>query len=390
MPGTETLEEDDSASLVYENGSGTLFLLWQSKKGVVHSSLNLVSFKDDAWSPVVEIWGSSFGWKSSPQLIVTRDVFKTLDDDGALHTWTRTIAHVIWGEDRQTGPATLYSPIVLVDGAASQLNPVYNLSDLALVADGGFYGSAQAAFETAPVIQEGRNAQSVVIGFRDPESARLVSLELEILPGELSHLADRLGHQIVDIGLTLFPSDPVSFAEKLGHQIIDIGHSLGLHPGLTTYAAETVIDEVLSASPSEDINALAERLGHQIIDIGARMTDRGIDRAIDKSGYQLVEIDEDGADTPLSGTTPPPDLIRVTTVDTQPVPDIGEMAGHVTLQLSPSGDDMIVAWPGDDRLFYRESGQDGWSDTFELRLGSHGIDSLDRAFELLRLRAEGH
>ena len=53
------------------------------------------------------------------------------------------------------------------------------------------------------------------------------------------------------------------------------------------------------------------------------------------------------------------------------------------------GKEMIVAWPGEDRVFYRESGPDGWSDRFELRLGSRGIDSFEQAYELLRLRAEG-
>ncbi|MGD2113448.1 MAG: hypothetical protein PVG07_00235, partial [Acidobacteriota bacterium] len=346
IPGTGTSDIEDSASVVFEDGSETLFVLWQTKINLIHSNLKLASFKDGEWSQVVEIWGSPFGWKSSPQLLVSRDLYKTVDDVGEQRIWNRAVAHVIWSEERADGFHTLYSPIVLIDGAYLGETPVYDLSDVAVLPEEAAPGSIARALAGSSRIRVGRNAQTVVVGFSEPSSGRLVSLELEVLPGELVHLADRIGHQIIEIGRELYPGQPDRLADRLGHQIIEIGNRLDLHPGLAAYSAAVVENEVVKGDPDRPLDVLADELGHQIIEIGARMTGRGVDRVLNKSGYHLLEIP---SATPATGVPDnPSSLIRAATVTSRPAPRIEQSApSSVDLFLSRTGVDIIAVWRTD-------------------------------------------
>lgn len=389
VPETETSDTEDSASLFFEDGSDTLFILWQTKFHLIHSKLSLVSYKEGEWSSVVEIWGSQYGWKTSPQLTVTRDIYKILDENGDPQSLARTVVHVVWSESRADGLHSLYSPIVLIDGIHQGRSPVYDLSELATSPSvESAPGAIPEGLAGAVRVRPGRNAQTIVIGFPDQERGRLVSLEIEILPGEVAHLADRLGHQIIEIGHDLFPDQPGKLAERLGHQIIEIGRSLDLHPGLTAYSAAVVEGELLRAAPDEPLNSLADRLGHQIIEIGARMTDRGVDRFLSKSGYRLLSIPIEELEDVTSRNAP--NLVRVTSISSLPAPTIeaGEGA-EVSLLLSRTGVDILVAWQTEQAIRYLESKKGGWTGPYDLQLGAGpGVESLEKGMQMLRRRAE--
>lgn len=384
VPGTESSDVEDSASMVFENGSGTLFILWQTKINVIHSSLNLISFEDGSWSPTIEIWGSPFGWKTAPQLAVTRDGFVTRTEDGTRRSWSRTVVHVIWAEEDQYGPHILYSPIVLVDGNFEGRSPVYGLPELAGLRRGVFQGSVDPVLAGAPRIEDGQNSQTVVVGLTDGATGHLTTFEIEVLPGEVSHLAERLRHQIVDLGRDLFSQDRNAFADKLRHQIVDLGRDVDLHPGFTTYAASVAADGIAAADETERLVSIADRLRHQIVDLGARNTGRGVDRTLAKTGYTLLEIGSgEGARAEAA-----PNLIRISTVSSRPAPSTDGMASPVSLHLSRSGEEVIVAWTAEDRLLYRESRADGWSELLEIQIGVDGVATHERAHEMLRERAE--
>lgn len=389
VPETETSDTEDSASLFFEDGSDTLFILWQTKFHVIHSKLNLVSYRKGEWSSVVEIWGSQYGWKTSPQLTVTRDIYKILDEDGNPRSCARTVVHVVWSESRADGLHSLYSPIVLIDGIHLGRSPVYDLSELATSPSVELVpGDIPDGLAGSVRVRPGRNAQTVVIGFPDEDSGRLVSLEIEILPGEVAHLADRLGHQIIEIGHDLFPDQPSRLAERLGHQIIEIGRSLDLHPGLTAYSAAVVEDELLRAAPDEPLASLADRLGHQIIEIGARMTDRGVDRFLSKSGYRLLSIPIEQLEVVSSRSTP--NLIRITSISSLPAPAIeAGQESEVELLLSRTGVDILVAWQTERGIRYLESKEQGWTGPYDLQVGEGpGVESLEQGMQMLRRRAE--
>jgi len=377
VPGTETAHSEDSSSLLFEDQSDTLFVLWQTKINVIHSRLNLIALRDGEWSEPIEISGSPFGWKSAPQLAVTRDSFRTLESDGSVRRWTRTVVHLLWWEDGASGePQAHYSPVTLLDGVYTGWNPVYSLDELAF--SESIPASPNLELAQAPRIEPGRNGQSVVIAFVLPGRGQLVTAAIEVLPGELSFIADRIRNQIIDVGRALMPDQPTALAGKVRNQIIDVGGRLGLHPSVPAYAAHQAVSEILSSPPEQGLDSLAERVRNQIIDVGARVDDRGLDRA---SAAQRLEILEtsNGAETDA-----PANLFRVVEVSARPVPPTGELDN--ALFLSRNGREVVVSWIADAVVFYRESRGQGWSEARPLRLGNE-LD-LRHAREILERRAD--
>ena len=379
VPGTETSDVEDSASILYEDESGTLFVLWQTKVNIIHSRLNLVGYQNGQWTELIEISGNPFGWKSSPQLAVTRDVFQTEEAEGGLRTWQRTVVHLLWWEEGAGGePLTHYSPVVLLNGVYTGWNPVLRLDDLEVVSSEGLPSPLNLPLAEAPRIDSGRNGQSVAIGFVHPATGELVTLTAEILPGEFAFIADRVRNQIIEIGRESRPDQPGARADKVRNQIIEIGNRLGLHPSVPSYAAELAAAAIEASPPGEDPAVLGDRVRNQIIEIGARLTDRGFDRGRTARKLQVLE-------TTSSGAGAPPNLIRLVQASLRPAPATG--ANENALFLSHEGGEAIVAWQAEDgsALLYRESRGGGWSPVRALRLGPD-LD-LARAREILEQRA---
>lgn len=382
VPGTETADVEDSASILLEDQSGTLFVLWQTMIRAIHSRLVLMGFHGGEWSEPIEISGSAFGWKSSPQLAVTKDTYGLVTEDGRVRRLTRTVVHLLWWEDGPSGvPETFYTPVVFLDGLYTGWNPVYRLDELAQVAGGQPPVATNLALGEAPRIEAGRNEQSVVVGFVDGSGGWLSSLEIELLPGEIAFIADRIRAQITDLGRELPPEEPTALASKIRAQITDLGTRLGLHPGLTAYLAKSVHDEALVSDPQEPVAVLADRIRAQITDLGARMTDRGFDRLGAKSSSQVVEFPKGDTESELVA---PPNLIRLTLAAVRPAPATGE--GEHSVFLSRDGRQVVVSWHEEGVVYYRESRGQGWSELRRLSLGTE-LD-LARAHEILAQRAD--
>lgn len=385
VPDTEGEDVEDSASVLFEDDSETLFVLWQTRVNTIHSQLNLIGYQNGAWTESIEISGNPFGWKSSPQLAVTRDSFESEAEDGTPRTWTRTVLHLVWWEKGSPGPQVLYTPVVLIDGEYTGWNPVYRLEDLAL-SEGTPLAAPHPVLGQAPRIEAGMNGQSVVIGFVPAAGGELVTVALELLPGEISSLAEKIRHQIIDVGRQVRDAEgPSGLGRKIRHQIIDVGARLKLHPGVSSYIAEQVYDRIVAQAPDRPMVAIAGEIRHQIIDVGAHVTDRGFDRLSAASVYQVVELPE-GDRTDEAGVTAPPDLIRVIRASSRPVPRTDAATPH-TLYLSDDGKGVVVSWSDGETLHYQESTASGWSDVRTLRLGSD-LD-LARAQALLERRADG-
>lgn len=380
VPDTESEDVEDSASILYEDQSGTLFVLWQTKMNVIHSRLNLIGFRAGEWTAPIEISGKPFGWKSAPQLAVTRDTFRTEEPNGSQRTWQRTVVHLLWWETAGTGDLLVfYSPVVLLDGAYSGWNPVYRLDELTPGEGTAPPPSLNLSLAQHPRIESGRNSQTAVIGFVDPATGELNTYTVEVLAGEFGFLADKVRHQISEIGRDLLPEQPVALAEKARHQISEIGNRLGLHVSVTGYLAEQAYREILSAPTGEDAGVIAERVRHQISEIGARLTDRGLGRMTPKSAMHILELPNDGA-----ADSVPTHLLSVTQASVWPAPSTGTEG--VTLHLSRSGREVLVAWEQGGVVYYRESRGQGWSEPHRLVL-SEELD-VEGARRILEQRAD--
>lgn len=382
VPGTETADVEDSASILFEDHSGTLFVLWQTMTRSIHSRLSLIGFRDSGWTEAIEISGSFFGWKSSPQLAVTRDAYGVVAEDGSVRKLARTVVHLLWWEEGLSGvPETYYTPVVFLDGRYTGWNPVYHLDELAPVTDGQPPWGTNLALAEAPRIDAGTNEQTVVVGFVDASGGRLSSMEIELLPGEIAFIADRIRAQIIEVGRELNSDPPGRLAEKVRLSIGDLGDRLGLHPGLTTYLAQRMYIEVLAADPDEPVSRLAERIRAQIIEVGARIPDRGFDRLAAKSSSQVVELPNGQAGGDFST---PPVLLRLSQATVRPAPATG--AGEHSLFLSRDGRQVAVSWRDEGVVYYRESRGQGWGPARELRI-ENGLD-LGRAHQILKQRVD--
>lgn len=384
IPGAESEDVEDSASILFEGDSGTLFILWQTKINVIHSRLNLIGFRDGEWSEAIEISGKPFGWKSSPQLAVTRDAFNTPEPDGSLRAWQRTVAHLVWWEEGASGaPDVQYSPVVFLDGDYTGWNPVLRLADLGL-ASGIPLTEPNHALARAPRIELGVDGQSVVIAFATTSGTELVTVVLELLPGELAALADKVRAQIIEVGRSGGSDSPLrAIADKARAQIIEVGSRLKLHPGVSSYLAAQVFDGIVSSDPERPVIAIAEDVRAQIIEVGGQVTDRGFGRLSAKSSYQVIEL-PGGDRTDGAGATAPPDLIRLARASARAVPRTGEQAHQ--LHLSGDGTVVVATWTEGSYLLYRESRGQGWSEIRRLRL-DRTVD-LQRGHALLERRAD--
>ena len=377
VPGTETSDVEDSASIFFEDQSGTLFVLWQSRVTVIHSRLNLIGLRSEEWTAPIETSGNPFGWKSSPQLAVTRDTFHTQESDGSLRTWTRTVVHLVWWEDGPSGEVlVLYSPVTLLDGTYTGWNPVYRLDEFDLGAGIASPAAMNLPLAQAPRIEAGRNAQSVVAAFVLPGSGQLVTAALEVLPGEISFIADKVRNQIIEVGRQ-YPDQPKVVAGKVRNQIIEVGNRIGLHPSISAYAAQVAAEEIEASSTTKP-SSLAEKVRNQIIEVGARITDRGLTRVKATQRLEILET----SNGEVAGA--PPNHLRVVEASNRPAPQTGKKENALFLSLS--GGEVLASWVEDGAVYYRESRGQEWTDARPLRLD--GEIDLARAREILARRAD--
>ena len=70
---------ETAPTIVFEETSGAAFVLWQTKVGNAFPILNLASRTAEGWSQAIELSGNPYAFKSTPQLLVTRDTSRSAD-----------------------------------------------------------------------------------------------------------------------------------------------------------------------------------------------------------------------------------------------------------------------------------------------------------------------
>lgn len=372
-PGTEF-----SPLLVLENSTNTVFLLWQSWINLTQSRVLITSYgTDSAWSEVIEIAGSSFSWKSAPQIAVTHDAFDCLldacDDDEKI---SRTIVHLIWQQDSERGaPVTIYAPLVLENGRYIGEHPLVVLNDLLPEAEGEAVFDAAAVAVAVQRVRLGSNGESVVIGFLDSPSGRLAAFEVRVLPGELSELGNILevGVQEAGEGKDLGDDgDLQSVIDEARNQLIDVGARI--EPGVLNRLVDATTAYLGGPQASEaSLDHVASGARNQLIDVGARATERRLMRTVGEARNQLIDVGvrrQSGDETPL----PHRHDLLVRPVLTVAAPELP--TADWDLLLAPSGKNLLVSWSDEDAVHYRETSADGWSVTFDLDL-SEKLDPSD-------------
>jgi len=369
VPGTDGADVESSPFELYESSSGTLFLVWQSQVNSISPVLYLTSFNNGTWSPAIRITGNPFAMKSSPQFAITHDTYDILASDGTYNTVPRTILHLIWWEEAANGGSNvLYAPILLLDGTYVGTNQVFSLNSfLANQTSSGVTGAAAELFR-APQIQAGANARTVLVGFADPATQRLVTLEISTLPGELVSLSDKMRAHIIESGAKYLPGNLAGLGADVHDWIL--GSGARLHPGVLSYLSDQSRAHIIESgvkSPGQLTSLAADSRAH-IIESGATMVGDRIDSVTAKSDSSafsptIAEIPT----TDTDGSTPE-HLFQVNVDSIRPVPRTGSAPNAI--YVSQDGSDAIVSWDMPGEVRYRESTDQGWGPINSLTLSS--------------------
>jgi len=386
IPETLDPSPDTSASLLYESDSQTVYTLWAAQVGT-NSVLKLAGFDGTNWSAPIQVVGNPYATKGSPQFAITRETFQDIADDGTTATKHRTTLHLLWQEESVPGvPETFYTPVVFVEGVYTGINPVYDLSDSVPAPPAAGAAAAAAAPQQttllrAPTIQAGRDQRTVIAAFNSPGKQQLATVEIDVLPEELSRLSEKARSHIIEIGRALYPNDLPSLATKARSHIIEIG--VAFHPELVSSIADQVQAVILANGdadgPATSIEDLATKARSHIIEIGAKLSGRGLQ---DGDLTKIVQVDDPSGEDTITPTGQAAYLLQLRLASTRPVPRIGP--GTVKLFVSEDGSDVLVSWAQTDKVLYRLSKDGGWSDALTLTL-SPTLD-INKAYDILGQR----
>lgn len=376
VPTTGGPEIETSPSVLYEEGSETVFLLWESDFGF-HPILQLVGFDGTAWSRPIEVLGNPFAVKTSVQFTITRDALEEEPVEGAAVSHHSTILHVTWQEETAGGGlATLYSPIVINDGKYLGWNPIFNLDEYLQDRVTAAATAVQPSLARAPIVESGRDERTVVIAYASTALGKLVSIEVDALPQQLIQLADKARSHIIDLGHQ-YPSDLARLAEKARSHIIDLGQAF--RPDIIQAIAKQVETDIL-AGDTNGLEPLADKARSHIIDLGAQLSGRGLRGAKGADATaRLVEVEEDPTILPEASES---FFFQFRVVSDLSIPQVG--TGAVRLFVSEGGEDLTVSWAQADKVLYRNSRDDRWTEPRELRF-SKDLD-LAKAYEILEQR----
>jgi hypothetical protein len=378
VPWTADLHTEGSPSLIFEDASKTLFLVCETRINSIHSILRLSSYEGSGgWSTPIEIEKNPTSLKTSPQLAITRDSYVETGAEGQSIVRHRTLLHTIWAEEYGSSGAykTFYMPLLLEDGQYVGSDSLFDLSQFDIApAVPGFQSHGLAR---NPVIQRGRDGRTVVVAFTSAESGRLAVVEIDSLPAELSLLADGARAQIIDLGARRsYPANLPAMASEVRERVIAIGGAF--HAEVVESIADMVYGMVVRNGGTKALVPLAGEARAQIIDLGAKLSGRGL-RMSHNASTSVVETVNSSSE---EAETLPSHLVQFRVASTRPAPDTSNK--DLRLFVSESGDNVLVSWIEKDRLFYRMSEGDGWTDILQLRI-SAGLDAR-RAYEILEQR----
>jgi hypothetical protein len=375
VPGTGGAEVESAPSVLFEDDSQTVFLLWETEISL-HPILQLAGFDGSSWSKPIEVIGNPFAPKTAFQFVITRDAYDEPGPGNSTVTRHRTILHLLWQEETASGDwATLYSPLVIDDGEYIGWNPVYDLDAYLQNLVTPTAAEVQPALSHAPILELGRDERTLVIAYASTAVGRLAAVEVDVLPEALTRLADETQTYILSLGQRLYPSNLSGLADKARSHIVDLGHAF--RPEIVQAMADQVRVQIL-AGEAGGLTAMAAKARSHIVDLGAQFSGRGLRGIHDADATaKLVEVDESSA-----AAAPEPFLFQFRLVSNLPAPNTG--AGDVRLFAAQSGASLIVSWAQADKVLYCSSTDNGWTEPRELRF-TDGFD-LGKAYEVLQQR----
>lgn len=393
VPGTCNAEAEAAPSLVYEETSGALYLVWQSRAASGASRIFLSYLAGDSWSEILEVTEEPVILQGAPQILTTHDEITIGKPDGSLGKADRRILHVVWSEGEAASPTTLYAPIILVDGQFLGWIPAFPLDELPTGSvDASEVAASGSLRLSQPELISGVDEKSIIVGYFHSGLGRVVTVEVRQLPAILSSLAAEAARFTEETGSTLLnkPGGIESLAGQVGARIIELG--LGVHISIRAYLGaqveQVILEEALaSPGPGIPLDRLAGTVGARIIELGSRVfgTD-GLEKVYEDDRLSIVAVSSSGFDE-MGEAAPdgPQHLLRFYAASSRPAPDLGSRS--VSFLSSSSGENGLLCWQeGASQVRYRESEGNAWGPVRVLPL-SPGFGH-EQVQEILRERVQ--
>lgn len=394
VPGTETDSVESRPSLIFEEVTSTVFVVWESRINY-HPTLTLASLKGTEWSDPIVIVGNPFEDKTAPDIAITHDSHQEPEQPGTpATTHHRTIIHVIWSGENGVGQRdAFYTPVIFEDGAFLGLQAVSNLNEMIAPAVSSLSaaGPISAELLESPRVQSGRDGNTVVAAFASATHKRLFSVEIDVLPLQLSRLADDARAYIIDLGArSKAPGQDIrKLTDDARAYIIDLGVRRGFQSEVARSFGDLVRDHisknVASVSDKDGLKRAADGARAYIIDLGAKLSGRGLRNAM-STAAALSQTEEYRPIGEGEETSDSVHMVQFRFAQSFPMPTV-ESGRPIEMFLSESGQGLIVSWIEGDRLRFLQSQQEGWSDVREIRISSSL--NLSQAYQILLKKVGG-
>jgi hypothetical protein len=371
VPGSEGLEVEANPTLLFEEATGNLYLVWSSTSSgnFPGTRLWLRAFGPQGWGEMVDLSSGSVAPKRALRLAITGDDFAVPVVTGQVRI-SRRVLHLVWVEDTASGPTPFYTPIVFVNGRYLGWNPVVALDAVVSAVDPSD-PPAPASLSEAVYLELTDSRDRVVVGFVDPQTRRIASVAIRVLPGELGRIADEARGHIIELLLANPSLPPVELGEAARGHIIELARGV-LHPAMAQYVASGV-QSALASLPAgfapEEAGELAERqvlaLGNQVGVGGMVVQDQGL----------VVEVPPLDPEFQLGFSH----FLLVQEVRTWNAPEIASAAP--ILLVSEDGRRALVGWFEGSKIFYRETHPLGgfWSSLKSLDFGQATYEEIASA-----------
>jgi hypothetical protein len=349
VPGSETAARDLSPVLVFEPGSATAYVVWESRRDAETSAILLAGRNTDGWIGPVELSGDAAPQKGAPKVLITRDELRRPSVTEGQVLEARTVLHIVWWEQAGAGDAAVqYTPVVIENGAYIGWNPVFRLDSLDPHEPVAKPPGASDLFRS-PALSSGTDVHTAMIAFANAKTDRLLTVQARVLPGELGLLADRIPDAVVAAGYSEGADRLEAIRGALRSQIIEIGGRF--NPGVIDHFAASAVaaaESLHAAKPNRPIGALGDDLRSQIIEIGANVLG-GVDRPTRAKASRVLEAA--GPEPETDGTLS--NLVYLRLVRDLPVPEAGE--GPSKIYASEDGSRLLVSWQSEEGTFFTES-----------------------------------
>ncbi|MEM6793804.1 MAG: hypothetical protein AAF725_07460 [Acidobacteriota bacterium] len=382
-----------SPSVVWDSTSETTILLWLSGTGVEgHDTIEFTSLQGDTWS---EVRNASFGnggdlviFDSEPSLFVSSDsmTFATVEgDDFAV---SRNVVHVVWRENATD--RLLYMPLVFLNGRYTGSSEVITLSDVlssSHEADESIVPDASASESLRAIRGMRETEDGLLMAVTDPQHGRLGVLAVELLPMELSVLADGVLEGILGFEGELAGEEALEFlGGQIRAQIISIGTTIRLNPAITEYTATRVSDWLRLSGAGLSRDQLAHGARTHALDISSSVTAQTVpDLTHDDGSITELDLSEFLSSADSDGQLA--DLVNLGIRLDIEAPELPAAPTPISAMLGSDGGSILLSWPVDEGqgIRYTLRGyRDGWSEPATLTLSEQL--PIELAHELLRRR----